>query len=140
MAKKKSEKKSRKKKVLKKKDSKKKDNKNKESKKKDPNKKKNIIGKKGKKHNKVKKESKKKKVIQKKEKSRKKTIAEPPVQVPVQKVVSDHSSDYNVRDAVTRLRTLDNLESVRAFTDGEKRMTVIKALRPLVIRLENQVN
>ena len=40
----------------------------------------------------------------------------------------DHSSNYNVREALKRLRSLKSAEQIRAFTRGEKRVTVRRAI------------
>ena len=122
MAKKKNKKKkdnkakSKKKKILKKKDSKKKILKKKKAEKKALNK--------------------KKKSAPKKEKSLKTKLPKQVSPAPVAKVSSDHSSNYNVRDAVVKLRAMQNPDHVRVFTKGETRLTIIKALSPVISRLE----
>jgi len=145
MAKKKSKKKNEKKKngkkkllklkLIKKKDSKKKDSKKKDSKKKDS-----------------KKKDSKKKEKKKKEKKKKKPRKKPPLagvqpevqsistpKVPLKKpiaVKTDHSSNYNVREAVKKLRKLKNKEELRSFTEGEKRLTVTKTIPAAMKRLK----
>jgi hypothetical protein len=126
MAKKKAKKKS-----LKKKDLKKKDKKKKVLKKEKPSKK-----------DRRKKESKKKqekKLKGKKVKSGKKPLEKPVTKTvastPVKSEFSDHSSNYNVRDAVAKLRTLQDADHVKVFTKGEKRITVTKAIPPVLARL-----
>jgi hypothetical protein len=49
------------------------------------------------------------------------------VQSPREKV-SDHSSRHNVREAVRILRSLESYDEVLAFTKGEKRVTVTRAI------------
>jgi hypothetical protein len=135
MAKKKSNKKDNKKKdgkkkILKLKLRKKKDNKKKESKKKDAKKKESK-----------KKESKKKDT--KKKDTKKKPKAKPAVveiaekkplvpaavqpKTPVIKHV-DHSSNYNVTEAIKKLKSIKSTEELLAFTHGEKRITITKAI------------
>ena len=103
MAKKKSKKKDEKKKdskkkILKLKLRKKKDAKKKDSKKKDT----------------------KKKNSQKKPKAKK-------LLPPVIKNV-DHSSNYNVKDAVKKVRSIKDTDELLAFTRGEKRLTITKVI------------
>jgi hypothetical protein len=52
--------------------------------------------------------------------------------VPAAAAASVHSSKYNVRNALIKLRTLKNPEQVRAFTKGEKRKTIIRAVAPVL--------
>jgi len=106
MAKKKGKKKDLKKKTLKKKDIKKKKSKKKELKKKDLKKKNN------------KKKELKKKVIK------------------TETSFKDHSSNYNVRNALQKLRTLKKLEDVETFTKGEKRLTINRAVPALKKRIK----
>lgn len=109
--------KSKKKKILKKKESKKKVLKKKESKKKDQKKK----------------EKNKKKVPPKKKESLKTAAPKQVSPTPVAKILTDRSSNYNVRDGLSKLRSLKTPEDVRAFTKGEKRLTITKNI-PAVIR------
>ena len=51
---------------------------------------------------------------------------------------SDHSSYYNVRDALQKLRTLTSAEQVRVFTKGEKRTTITRAITPVMNRIQSQ--
>lgn len=125
MAKKKSKKKELKKldiikKKLKKKSSKKKDSKKKESKKKD-----------SKKKDSKKKDSKKKGA--KKKSSEIQNERNPLIagtsQLKTQKSEpADHSSNYNVSDAVKKLSSMKSLDELIAFTKGEKRLTITKVI------------
>jgi|GEM_PF-6563917 len=45
------------------------------------------------------------------------------------KQLQDHSSNYNVNDAVAKLRKLKSVETINIFTKGDKRITVLKALK-----------
>ena len=138
MAKKKAEKKNKKqkenraknnkKKNLKKKDLKKKNLKKKESKKKDQ-KKKTLSEKK------KKKEIKKNKVSSKREKSAKTDFPEKVIPIPAPKFLADHSSNYNVRDAAIKLRSLQTTEDVQAFTKGEKRLSITRIIPAAIRRL-----
>ena len=130
MAKKKSKKKSNKKKDIKKKkliklklqkkkDAKKKVAKKKEAKKKDAKKKD------------VKKKSPKKKVNV--EKSQPVAKAQPVA--PIIKN-EDHSSKYNVKDAIKKLRTLKSKDELLSFTKGEKRLTVTRIIPAAMSRLK----
>jgi hypothetical protein len=49
-------------------------------------------------------------------------------------VFSDHSSNYNVRNALAKLRSLRSPEEVNAFTKGEKRLSVTRAIPPMLRR------
>ena len=122
----------------------KKKSKKKEDKKKDVKKKK-ILSAKIKKKKKSKKKDSKKKDSKKKSSKKKKPVAKKPeVKVEVGKPVSaspaapvaskapvvkseDHSSNYNVKEAVIKLRSLKSKEDLLSFTKGEKRLTVTKA-------------
>lgn len=126
MIKKKAEKKIKKKKDNKKK--KKKILKKKEAKKKDQKKK--LIAKKLKKN----KEKKTKDPIKKK-KSPKTVVSVDVSPTPVSEILSDHSVNYNVRDALSKLRALQNQDQVRVFTEGDKRLTITKAIPPIIARL-----
>ncbi len=95
-----------KKKKLKKKESKKKDIRKKKTKKKDARKKGKIL---------------KAKVV-KSDKPKKQAIS-----------YTDHSSNYNVREAVKELRSLTSPEQVQIFTKGEERLTVTRSI-PAVIK------
>ena len=64
----------------------------------------------------------------KKEKSKKKVKK-------VKNTFSDHSSNYNVDDAVNKLRTLKNSDQVTKFTKGEKRITVTRAIKGVLNQL-----
>ena len=64
----------------------------------------------------------------KKEKSKKKVKK-------VKNTFTDHSSNYNVDDAVKKLRSLKNIDQVNAFTKGEKRVTVKRAIKSAMNRL-----
>ena len=129
-----------------KKKSKKKDLKKKESKKKDLRKKKqqekNLKNKEAKKKDQKKagKKALKKKALKKKgikaeapagEKVRK-AIQKP---IPEKKEGADLSSNHNVRNAVAKLRSLKTSEEVNAFTLGEERATVVKAIAPVQRRV-----
>ena len=103
-----------KKKSKKKKDSKKKDSKKKDSKKKDS-----------------KKKNSKKKNPKKKKPKKKKPVA------PKDPVIKneDHSSNYNVIEAVRKLRSLKSKADLILFTKGETRLTVTKAIPAVMNRL-----
>jgi hypothetical protein len=117
MAKKKTKKKS-----LKKKDTKKKDKRKKEEKKKSLKKKT------------LKKKDKKKKPGRKKDQGKKKKEIPAMSSSPA---FGDHSSNYNVRDALKKLRSLERLEEVQAFTRGEERRTLTRAIPGVMRRLGN---
>ena len=103
----------------KKKDTKKKNIKNKDNKKKLA-KKKNLN----------KKESKKKtKKLKAKEKKKNKPT------VPVSSF-TDHSSNYNVQNAVSKLRSLKSQKDVQAFTNGEERTTITRLIPGMMKKLE----
>ncbi len=112
-----------KKKILKKKDSRKKEEKIKKNKKKKL-KKKDITGKKGKKT----KEKKKLQDI---------SIHESINPFPQETAFLDHSSNYNVRDALAILRALTSQVDVLSFTKGENRITITKVIPSVTRRLEN---
>jgi len=42
--------------------------------------------------------------------------------------VEDHSSNYNVSDAIKQLRSIKSIDELMAFTKGEKRLTIIKVI------------
>ena len=111
-----------KKKEAKKKDSKKKDTKKKDSKKKE--KKKKVGKKKG-----------------PKKPLKAELIIDKPVEVipvpmdPPADVVVEYSSDYNVADAVKKLRTLKTKDELLQFIKGEKRITVTKVVPAALNRL-----
>ncbi len=143
MAKKKSKKKGAKKKedkkkllklkLRKKKDSKKKGSKKKDSKKKDSKKK----G--GKKKDSKKKDKKKNPqanpaVVEAVEASPAPPVEEAAVEAENNQV--DHSSNYNVLEAVRKLKSIKKIEELLAFTHGEKRLTVTKAIPPARKKLE----
>ena len=46
---------------------------------------------------------------------------------------TDHSSNYNVREAVKKLRSLTSPEQVQIFTKGEERLTVTRSI-PAVMK------
>ena len=48
---------------------------------------------------------------------------------------TDHSSNYNARDALGKLRSLKDPGEVNAFVKGEKRVTVTKAVPALLRKL-----
>ena len=93
--------------------------------------KKKLRKKKSKKKDSIKKTS-KKKISQSKESVVKKTetAASP-------KVLNDHSSNYNVREANKILRTLKNPEAVHEFTKGETRLTVNRVVEAVLRHFEN---
>ena len=121
------------KKKAKKKDSKKKGSKKKDSKKKKI-KKAVPIKKERKKKDQKKKESKKKKSKNKKVQASKLPDS---TKNPIEKgkKAIDHSSNYNVRLAVQKLRSLKTPSEIQAFTEGEKRITVTKAVPAAVSRV-----
>ena len=114
MARKKGKKKNPRKKDLKKKDVKK-ELKKKKSKKKEPKKKKPI-------KKDIRKKKTKKKDARKQDKPKGQAIS-----------YTDHSSNYNVRNAVNKLRSLTSPEQVQIFTKGEERLTVTRSI-PAVIK------
>ena len=54
-----------------------------------------------------------------------------------EKTLTDHSSNYNVRNAVARLRSLRSPEELDVFTKGEKRLTVTRAIPAVLKRMNN---
>jgi len=64
----------------------------------------------------------------KKEKSKKKVKK-------AKNTFTDHSSNYNVDDAVKKLRSLKNNDQVSEFTKNEKRVTVTRAIKSVLNRL-----
>jgi hypothetical protein len=80
----------------------------------------------GKKKKDGKKESKKKVAKEKVAKEKERTEAVVP---------ADHSTNYNARDAATRLKELKTLEEVAAFARGETRVTVTRVIQALKNRL-----
>ena len=124
----------------------KKKNKKKEKKKKDPKKKnKGLKGKGQKKKETKKKALKKKDSKKKKKKAAKKKSGQKKIQAvntPAQRLEEttrapdehwDHSSNYNVREAIKKLRTLKSPEEVNHFTKGETRISVNRVV-PAVLR------
>ena len=114
-----------------KKKSKKKNNKKKDSKKKSVQKKK-IARKKDKRKELKKKAAKKKdgKNKAKKLKVEAKKISKP---TPPVSPVSDHSSNYNVQNAISKGRALKSQAEVQVFTKGEERKTIMRVI-PGVLR------
>jgi len=47
----------------------------------------------------------------------------------------DHSVNYNVRLAVQKLRSLQTPSEIQAFTEGEKRITITKAIPAAMSRV-----
>lgn len=119
----------------------------KESKKKDEKKKKLIklkLKKKKAKKKEAKKKEAKKKDIKKKEAKKKsnqklKVDKTPPGATAQPKASTikeeDHSSNYNVSDAVKKLRSLKSKEELLSFTKGEKRLTVTRIIPAALNRL-----
>lgn len=64
----------------------------------------------------------------KKEKSKKKIKI-------AKKIFIDHSSNYNVDDAVKKLRSLKNAKQVSLFTKDEKRVTITRVIQGVINRL-----
>lgn len=62
-------------------------------------------------------------------------VVKPPVSKPAANI--DHSSNYNVKDAVAKIRLLKTKEEVLSFTMGEKRVTVTRVLTAAVNKFEN---
>ena len=118
----------------KKKNSKKKDLKKKELKKKA------AIKKELKKKKIKKRETKKKYTKNKKIKKKKKALKIKPVKADKPKIPSDssadHSSNYNVRDAIAKLRSLKSLEQVKVFTKGETRITITRSIPAVMNRFK----
>ena len=52
-------------------------------------------------------------------------------------IFSDHSSPYNVDDAVKKLRSLINADQIEKFTKDEKRVTITRTVKGVLNRLEN---
>jgi len=48
----------------------------------------------------------------------------------------DHSSNYNVTEAVKKLKSIKSTEELLAFTHGEKRLTISKAIPAAKARME----
>ena len=70
----------------------------------------------------------------------KKTIAPKPVVKAEPAPASsspDHSTNYNVTQAVAKLRTLKTPEEVKAFTKGEQRITITRIVPSALSRLGN---
>lgn len=90
----------------------------------------------------TKKELKKKKKSSKNKKLRKKNNALKikPVKADKPKIPSDssadHSSNYNVRDAIAKLRSLKSLEQVKVFTKGETRITITRSIPAVMNRFK----
>lgn len=100
--------------------------------------KKKDISKKNSKKKKIKKESSKKKEPKNKVLKKKDKLPKPEKlskEKPINTVSSfnDHSSNYNVRNAIIKLKSLQNSEQIRVFTKGEKRLTIIRAI-PISLR------
>jgi hypothetical protein len=49
---------------------------------------------------------------------------------------ADHSSNYNVRLALKKIRTLKTKEELLQFTEGEKRLTITKIIPVAIKRLK----
>ena len=75
----------------------------------------------------------KKNISRKKDQAVKKSVEKVRKTVPPEGSFSDLSSNYNVRNALTILRTLKSPEEVQAFTRNEKRLTISRAV-PGVLR------
>jgi hypothetical protein len=123
----------------------KKKGKKKESKKKDLKKKK--LRKKDKKKKDKKKEWKKQQPEKKKKDRKKRIRRQEPFNFPLEQKVEkpkvqalapdrDKSSNYNVLDALKKLKTLKSEQKVLEFTKGEKRKTVAKAIAPALRKLK----
>jgi len=54
----------------------------------------------------------------------------------VKNTFTDHSSNYNVEDAMKKMRSLKNPDQVNEFTKNEKRVTVTRAIKGILSRLE----
>lgn len=54
-----------------------------------------------------------------------------------EKVFTDHSSNYNVQNAVSKLKSLKSLEEVNAFTKGEERLTVTRTIPAVLKRFDS---
>ena len=112
----------------------KKKSKKKEDKKKD-SKKKKLLKLKLKKKN-SKKKADKKKVAKKKDTKKKATVPAVTPKAPVVKK-ADHSSKYNVKESIAKLRSLKTREELLAFTKGEKRVTVTKVIPAALNRIKS---
>lgn len=128
MAKKKSKKKSDKKKDIKKKKllklklKKKKAAKKKDTKKKNTKKKPKVTGS-------------SEKLVVEKPASVEKTKPKVQPKVPIIKT-ADHSSNYNVANAIKKLRSLKTRDALLSFTKGEKRLTITKVIPAAMNRLK----
>ena len=98
--------------------------------------KKKALEKKEQKKKKLEKKELKKKKLKKKEQSKKESGKKESRKKETTAVLADQSSDYNVRDALARLKTLKNQAEVEAFTKGEERLTITKAI-PVALRRVN---
>ena len=121
-----------------KKKSKKKDNKKKDSKKKELKKK--NLKKKASRKKEAKKKELKKKDIKKKESKKKQKKAKATANASVQpktqvQEFTDHSSNYNVKLALSKLRSLKSTEELNSFIKGEERKTIIRAIPAAMNRL-----
>lgn len=119
----------REKKASKKKDSKKKVSKKKEPKKKDLKKKDS------------KKKGSKKKDLMKVERTKELMAEKPSPVTSVKPEVKntrneDHSSNYNVTEAVKKIRLIKSKEKLLSFTKGEKRVTITQIIPPILSRLK----
>ena len=67
-------------------------------------------------------------------------VAKPkaPVVKPKPPVINngDHSSNYNVMDAIKKLKSIKSTGELLAFTNREKRLTITKAIPAAKARLE----
>ena len=50
--------------------------------------------------------------------------------------LADHSSNYNVTDAVKKLRSLKSPDELLAFTKGEKRLSIKRVIPAAINRLK----
>ena len=48
----------------------------------------------------------------------------------------DNSSNYNVQEAIKKLKAIKSTEELLAFTNGEKRLTITKAIPVAMGRLK----
>jgi hypothetical protein len=48
---------------------------------------------------------------------------------------SDHSSNYNVKDAISKLRSLDNQNEAQSFIQGEERTTITRLIPGIIKKL-----
>ena len=115
-------------KKAKKKESKKDDSKKKNLKKKDI-KKKILKKKKGKKKELKKKDLKRK---EKKQKAEERGKSKSSVTV---SAFTDHSSNYNVKDAISKLRSLENQNDAQSFIQGEERTTITRLIPGIIKKL-----